>query len=254
MTASAATRRSFCIGRSMYGSTLTATRRCSSSVCNAVTELQHRVSRLGDSSPMPTTQRVDTENEPLALLNRELSALDLMTRVLELAADRDRAAARAGQVLRDRLVDPRRVLHGSGRRPARPGRVGPLGSLARRPDAPADADRGAGARARADGGQSRLWRDELCPALAREGILVGTVDDATEDELARARAAVRQPDLPGADPARRRPRAAVPVHLRPLAQPRRHRARPGVRRGALRTGQGPGGRCRASSPSARAGC
>src|SRR5580698_10059962 len=43
---------------------------------------------FGDSSPMPTTQRVETENEPLALLNRELSALDLMTRVLEVAADR----------------------------------------------------------------------------------------------------------------------------------------------------------------------
>src|ERR1700727_2690612 len=44
---------------------------------------------FGDCSPMPTTQRVDTETEPLALLNRELSALDLMTRVLEVAADRN---------------------------------------------------------------------------------------------------------------------------------------------------------------------
>src|SRR5262249_34981674 len=33
--------------------------------------------------------------------------------------------------------------------------------------------------------QSRLWREELCPALAQEGIVVGTVDDATEDERAQ---------------------------------------------------------------------
>jgi polyphosphate kinase len=31
--------------------------------------------------------------------------------------------------------------------------------------------------------QSQLWRTTLCPALAAEGIVVGTVDDATEDEL-----------------------------------------------------------------------
>src|SRR5581483_9708932 len=31
--------------------------------------------------------------------------------------------------------------------------------------------------------QTRLWRDELCPALAAEGIVVGTVADATADEL-----------------------------------------------------------------------
>ena len=31
--------------------------------------------------------------------------------------------------------------------------------------------------------QSRLWREELVPALAGEGILIGTVDDASDDEL-----------------------------------------------------------------------
>ncbi len=31
--------------------------------------------------------------------------------------------------------------------------------------------------------QSQLWRDDLCPALAAEGIRVGSVDDATSDEL-----------------------------------------------------------------------
>ena len=58
---------------------------------------------------------------------------------------------------------------------------------------------------------------------------------------ARARGAVPAGDLPGADAARRRARAAVPVHLRALAQPRRARPRPGDRRGAVRARQGAGG-------------
>ncbi len=47
--------------------------------------------------------------------------------------------------------------------------------------------------------QSRLWRDELCPALAAEGILVGTVEDATPSRAAGARARLRASDLPGPD-------------------------------------------------------
>ena len=78
-----------------------------------------------------------------------------------------------------------------------------------------------------------------CPALAAEGIVVGGVEDATADGARRARErASSTPDLPRADTARRRAGPAVPLHLRPLAQPRRHRARPGVRRGALRPREG----------------
>ena len=51
------------------------------------------------------------------------------------------------------------------------------------------------------------------PALAAEGILVGAVDDLTEEELRELELALRARDLPGADAARRRARAAVPVHL-----------------------------------------
>ena len=74
----------------------------------------------------------------------------------------DRAAARARQVLRDRLVDPRRVLHGAGRRASRT-----RSSRARR-----CARRTAGRRSRRSSrsaracstltaAQTRLWRDEL---------------------------------------------------------------------------------------------
>jgi polyphosphate kinase len=34
------------------------------------------------------------------------------------------------------------------------------------------------------GQQTQLWRDQLCPALAAENVLIGTVDDATDDERA----------------------------------------------------------------------
>src|SRR5918996_1002113 len=36
--------------------------------------------------------------------------------------------------------------------------------------------------------QSKLWRRELCPALARDGIVVGGIDDCTEEELAELEA------------------------------------------------------------------
>ena len=46
------------------------------------------------------------------------------------------------------------------------------------------------------------------------------------------------PGLPGADPARRRPRPPVPLHLGPVAQHGRAGAQPQDRQGALRPGQG----------------
>ena len=51
---------------------------------------------------------------------------------------------------------------------------------------------------------------------------------------ARTHERVRRPDLPGAHAARRRPRAPVPVHLQPVAEPRGGRARRQHRRAAIR--------------------
>ncbi len=51
--------------------------------------------------------------------------------------------------------------------------------------------------------------------------------------------AVPAPDLPRADPAGGRPRAPLPVHLRPVAEPGRRRTQPRHRPQALRPGQGP---------------
>ena len=136
---------------------------------------------------MPTTQRVDTENEPLALLNRELSALDLMTRVLEVAADRDEPLLErvrfCGIVssildeffmvrvagLLDQVASGLSVRSADGRTPQQT-----LIEVRER-------------ATQLTTSQSRLWRDELCPALAREGILVGSVEDASEEELGELR-------------------------------------------------------------------
>jgi polyphosphate kinase len=132
---------------------------------------------------MPTTQRVDTETEPLALLNRELSALDLMTRVLEVAADRNEPLLErvrfCGIVssildeffmvrvagLHDQVASGLSVRSADGRTPQQT-----LIEVRER-------------ATQLTTSQSRLWRDELCPALAREGILVGSVEDASEEEL-----------------------------------------------------------------------
>ena len=138
--------------------------------------------------------------------------------------------------------------------PARPGRRRAVRSLARRPHPAADARRDPRARARPDGRAVALWRDELCPALAAEGILVGTRRGRDRGRAQRARAGVPAPDLPRADAARRRPGPAVPLHLGPLAQPRAARARPRGGRGALRAGEGARRASTASSRSARAAC
>ena len=89
--------------------------------------------------------------------------------------------------------------------------------------------------------QSRLWGRELVPALAEHGVADRPGRGVPGEGARRAREALRSRDLPGAHAARRRAGAALPVHLGPLEQPRRARARPGDRGGALRAREDPGG-------------
>ena len=83
----------------------------------------------------------------------------------------------------------------------------------------------------------RCFERELRPALAEHGIRIVSATSAdrrtSSEEL---RPALPQAGVPGADAARDRPRAAVPLHLEPVAQPggAAARPRPGQR------GPGPG--------------
>jgi polyphosphate kinase len=118
------------------------------------------------------------------LFNRELSWLDLNKRVLELAADPSEPLLERVKFcgifssnldeffmvrvagLLDQLVSGLSVKSHDGRTPQQA-----LAEIRTRVlELTAE--------------QSRLWRDELCPALAEHGIVIGTVEDATPDERA----------------------------------------------------------------------
>jgi polyphosphate kinase len=139
-----------------------------------------------------TTQRPSQEGSPETLLNRELSWLDLNARVLELAADPDQPllerirfcgifSSNLDEFFMVRvsgLLD--QVAAGLGVR-SPDGRM-PQQALAELRERTLELTRA----------QSELWRRELRPALAEEGIHVGTVDDATEPELLELEASFAQ--------------------------------------------------------------
>jgi polyphosphate kinase len=139
-----------------------------------------------------TTQRTTQEDSPETLLNRELSWLDLNARVLELAGDHD-------QPLLERIrfcgifssnLDEFFMVRVSGlldQLAAGLGVRSPDGRTAQQ--ALAEVRERVLALTRA---QSELWRKELRPALAEEGIHVGTVDEATEPELLELEASFAQ--------------------------------------------------------------
>jgi polyphosphate kinase len=130
-----------------------------------------------------TTQRTTTETAPgLTLLNRELSWLDLNERVLDLAAD-------PTEPLLERVkfcsifssnLDEFFMVRVAGLLDQVIARVN-----VRSPDGRTPQQALADVRERVlelTAAQSRLWRDELVPALAAEGIAVGTIEDTTEAE------------------------------------------------------------------------
>ena len=130
------------------------------------------------------TATVDSVAEGARLLNRELSWLTYGARVLDLAAD-ERVPllerVKLSSIFSSNLDEFFMV------------RVAGLmdqaasGVSVRSADGLTPGDALATIRERVEelnARQSRLWRRELCPALARDGIVVGGIDDCTEDELA----------------------------------------------------------------------
>ena len=150
-----------------------------------------------------------------------------------------RAAARAAEVRRDRLQQPRRVLHGPRRGPARPGRRRHRDAAPGRPHAARDARRDPREGRRPHGAPGALRCRRTC---ARRWPSTASAIVAPRRRLRRRARAPRRalpaPDLPRPDAARGRPRAPVPLHLQPLAVARRRRPRPGQPHAGLRAREG----------------
>jgi polyphosphate kinase len=131
---------------------------------------------------LATTPRPITETPNQTLLNRELSWLDLNKRVLDLAAD-------PGEPLLERVkfcaifssnLDEFFMVRVAGLLDQVIARVN-----VRSPDGRTPGQALAEVRERVlelTSAQSKLWRDELVPALAAEGIVMGTVEDLNESE------------------------------------------------------------------------
>jgi len=131
---------------------------------------------------MTIAARLHPDAPAAPILNRELSWLDLNARVLDLTADPTEPLLERVKFcgifsnnfdeffmvrvagLLDQVVSGAAVRTSDGRTPQQT-----LGEI----------------RARAlelTNEQAKLWRNSLCPALAAEGIVVGTVDDASDEE------------------------------------------------------------------------
>src|SRR5690348_8863473 len=130
-----------------------------------------------------TPHRLLADTPSQTLLNRELSWLDLNKRVLELAADPAEPLLERVKFLAifSSNLDEFFQVRVAGLLDQVIARVNVLSPDGRTPQqALADVREGVIEQTNA---QSKLWRDELVPALAAEGIVIGTVEDANEDEL-----------------------------------------------------------------------
>jgi polyphosphate kinase len=124
---------------------------------------------------------IDATARPL--LNRELSWLDLNERVLDLAADTDEPLLERVKfcAIFSTNLDEFFMVRVAGLLDQIAANVPVRSPDGRTPQA-ALAELHARV-AELTTAQSKLWRSSLCPTLAEEGILVGSVSDATEEEL-----------------------------------------------------------------------
>ena len=176
---------------------------------------------------------------PDRFINRELSWLDFNDRVLALGRRPERPAARAGQVLAifSQNLDEFFQVRVAGLKDQVAAGLSPLD--ARRPDAL----RAAGSRSPTGSPSSpTAWSTCSSTSWCRRwprpasGSRAGT--SSTRTTASYLVEVFERPDLPGAHPARRRPRPPLPVHLEPVAEPGRGAPRPGHHRAPLRPGEG----------------
>ena len=122
-------------------------------------------------------------------------------------------------------TQPRRVLHGPGGRPQAPHRHRHRRALGLRASSRARcSSRSRWSRHELHGDARRGLRHAGAPGAASRGHHDRALGRADRGRARAGCAMFADPALPGADPARRRPGAPVPLHLRALAQPRRRAA------------------------------
>ena len=171
-------------------------------------------------------------------LNRELSWLDFNARVLTLAEDPDQPLLERAKFLAifASNLDEFYMVRVAGLKRRRE-----IGLPVRSADGLTPREQLALIAARTHelvDRQRRCFTDEVVPALAPRDIRIVHWDDLDRGPRERLAELLPRADLPGAHPARGRPGAPVPVHLRAVAQPGRRGARPGQRAGTVRPGQG----------------
>jgi polyphosphate kinase len=131
-----------------------------------------------------TTERLSTDPQAPVLLNRELSWLDLNARVLDLAADRNEPLLERVKFcgIFSSNLDEFFMVRVAGLLDQLVSGVSVRSADGRTPQQTLDEIRARALELTAE--QARLWRAELCPELAEQGIRIGGVGDATSDELA----------------------------------------------------------------------
>jgi polyphosphate kinase len=129
-----------------------------------------------------TATRVPVDPSGAVLLNRELSQIDLMARVLDLAADPNEPLLERVKFcgIVSAILDEFFMVRVAGLHDQVASGLSVRSPDGRTPHQALVEIRERVVRLTAE--QSRLWRDVLCPALSNEGILVGTVDDLTAEE------------------------------------------------------------------------
>jgi len=131
---------------------------------------------------MAATKQSERAVPETPYLNRELSQLDLIRRVLELAADPEQPLLERVKFcgIVSSILDEFFMVRVSGLQDQVASGAAILGSDGRTPQQTLSAIRARALDLTAD--QTALWRETLAPALAEEGILVGTVDDLDQNE------------------------------------------------------------------------
>ncbi len=200
---------------------------------------------LGVARPLDDMSLDELRESPERFINRELSWLDFDARVLALAADRNQPLLERAKFLAifSQNLDEFFQVRVAGLKDQVAAGLGKTTPDGRSAADAADRDPRA-ARQACRCSPSRSSSTRSCPGLADGRHRVLGLRRARRGRPQVPRRGVRGAHLPGAHPAGRRPGSPVPLHLRPVAEPRRGRR---ATRWAA-TAASPASRCRTCCP------